>query len=251
MVKFNTDYVFETADGPANLVELFEGRWQLVVYQLMDLGPDNYCSGGSAYTDNTDTDCWPRRSPSAGNVLPNHLRHAVGPNPGLQANQGMDRTLLLLPRHHVQRRLRRWPRLRAQCVPPRWFAAVVLTLLHRVPTACDAAARHHSRRTSRAAGPRTGRGRVSLMIVTREEKSSWSTAADVRGLRRSALDEEPLADLLTELACRGERHRYERGKAAGRNATNGCVWMNRRTRASSRRSPQPRMLLMSRSRCGW
>ena len=55
MVKFGTDYVFETPDGHASLIDLFEGRRQLVVYQFMDNGPDDYCPGCSAYTDNTDT----------------------------------------------------------------------------------------------------------------------------------------------------------------------------------------------------
>jgi predicted dithiol-disulfide oxidoreductase (DUF899 family) len=55
MVKFGTDYVFETPDGQATLTDLFEGRRQLVIYQFMDNGPDDYCPGCSAYTDNTDT----------------------------------------------------------------------------------------------------------------------------------------------------------------------------------------------------
>ena len=55
MVKFATGYVFETPDGQATLIDLFEGRRQLVVYQFMDNGPDDYCPGCSAYTDNTDT----------------------------------------------------------------------------------------------------------------------------------------------------------------------------------------------------
>lgn len=99
-------------------------------------------------------------------------------------------------------------------------------------------------------GRRTDRGRVSLMIVTKKEQAAGPRPRTCAGCGARHLDEEPLADLLTELACRGGRHGYERGKAAGRNATNGCVWMNRRTRASSRRSPQPRILLNSRSRYG-
>jgi predicted dithiol-disulfide oxidoreductase (DUF899 family) len=55
MVQFGTHYLFETPAGPADLIDLFEGRRQLVVYQFMDLGPDEYCPGCSAYTDNTDT----------------------------------------------------------------------------------------------------------------------------------------------------------------------------------------------------
>jgi predicted dithiol-disulfide oxidoreductase (DUF899 family) len=52
MVEFAKDYVFEGPDGPVTLLDLFEGRRQLVVYQFMDLGPDNYCGGCSGFTDN-------------------------------------------------------------------------------------------------------------------------------------------------------------------------------------------------------
>ena len=34
------------------MVDLFDGRRQLVVYQMMDNGPDDYCSGCASYTDN-------------------------------------------------------------------------------------------------------------------------------------------------------------------------------------------------------
>jgi predicted dithiol-disulfide oxidoreductase (DUF899 family) len=54
MVKFATDYVFDTPAGKATLIDLFEGRRQLVLYQFMDLGPDDYCPGCTVYTDNTD-----------------------------------------------------------------------------------------------------------------------------------------------------------------------------------------------------
>jgi predicted dithiol-disulfide oxidoreductase (DUF899 family) len=52
MVEFGNDYVFEGPDGPLSLLDLFAGRRQLVVYQFMDLGPDEYCSGCSGFTDN-------------------------------------------------------------------------------------------------------------------------------------------------------------------------------------------------------
>ena len=56
MVEFGTDYVFATGTGTeATLLELFQGRRQLVVYQFMDNGPDNYCPGCTTYTDNTDS----------------------------------------------------------------------------------------------------------------------------------------------------------------------------------------------------
>jgi predicted dithiol-disulfide oxidoreductase (DUF899 family) len=55
MVRFRADYPFTTPDREATLLELFDGLRQLVVYQFMDNGPDDYCPGCTAYTDNTDT----------------------------------------------------------------------------------------------------------------------------------------------------------------------------------------------------
>ena len=55
MVEIGTDYVFATESGEATLLELFHGCRQLVVYQFMDLGPDDYCPGCTTFTDNTDT----------------------------------------------------------------------------------------------------------------------------------------------------------------------------------------------------
>ncbi|GAA3408163.1 DUF899 domain-containing protein [Streptosporangium vulgare] len=45
-------YVFEGPDGPASLVDLFDGRRQLIVYSFMWLGGDTFCSGCSMFTDN-------------------------------------------------------------------------------------------------------------------------------------------------------------------------------------------------------
>jgi predicted dithiol-disulfide oxidoreductase (DUF899 family) len=56
MVKFG-DYVFATPEGPKSLVDLFHGRDQLAVYQFMDRGPDEFCPGCTAFTNNvTDLD---------------------------------------------------------------------------------------------------------------------------------------------------------------------------------------------------
>ena len=57
MVKFGNDYVFSTPAGPRTLADLFEGRDQLAVYQFMDNGPDEFCPGCTAFTNNvTDLD---------------------------------------------------------------------------------------------------------------------------------------------------------------------------------------------------
>ncbi len=50
MVKFDRDYVFEGVSGPLSLLDLFDGRGQLVVYQFMDVGPDSFCPGCTNFT---------------------------------------------------------------------------------------------------------------------------------------------------------------------------------------------------------
>jgi len=52
MMRFRNDYTFDTPDGSRTLLDLFEGRDQLVVYQFMDNGPDDYCPGCTWLTDN-------------------------------------------------------------------------------------------------------------------------------------------------------------------------------------------------------
>ncbi len=53
MVRFdNAKYVFDTPDGPKHLLDLFGDQQQLVVYQFMDRGPDEYCPGCTHFTNN-------------------------------------------------------------------------------------------------------------------------------------------------------------------------------------------------------
>ena len=52
MVRFADSYRFESPDGARTLLDLFEGRPQLVVYQFMDNGPDHYCPGCTYFTHN-------------------------------------------------------------------------------------------------------------------------------------------------------------------------------------------------------
>jgi predicted dithiol-disulfide oxidoreductase (DUF899 family) len=52
MVKFGNSYEFSTPAGPKTLADLFGGRHQLAVYQFMDLGPDKFCPGCTAFTNN-------------------------------------------------------------------------------------------------------------------------------------------------------------------------------------------------------
>jgi len=52
MVTFENEYAFDTPNGTTSLLDLFEGRRQLVVYQFMDRGPDHYCPGCTWFTTN-------------------------------------------------------------------------------------------------------------------------------------------------------------------------------------------------------
>lgn len=53
MVRFDNErYVFETTDGPRRLLDFFEDRQQLAVYQFMDRGPDAFCPGCTHFTRN-------------------------------------------------------------------------------------------------------------------------------------------------------------------------------------------------------
>src|SRR5881398_238369 len=53
MVRIEKDYVFEGPDGNAGLLDLFEGRRQLILYHFM-FGPtrDEGCDGCSMVVDN-------------------------------------------------------------------------------------------------------------------------------------------------------------------------------------------------------
>jgi predicted dithiol-disulfide oxidoreductase (DUF899 family) len=52
MVRIDKEYVFEGPDGPASLVDLFDGRRQLIIYHFM-LGPGGPpCEGCASFTDN-------------------------------------------------------------------------------------------------------------------------------------------------------------------------------------------------------
>ncbi|NYE94672.1 putative dithiol-disulfide oxidoreductase (DUF899 family) [Psychromicrobium silvestre] len=52
MVSFSNHYVFDTPTGPATLLDLFDGREQLALYQFMDVGPEHFCPGCTWFTNN-------------------------------------------------------------------------------------------------------------------------------------------------------------------------------------------------------
>ena len=52
MVRFDTEYRFDTPAGAKSLLDLFDGREQLAVYQFMDVGRDKFCPGCTHFTHN-------------------------------------------------------------------------------------------------------------------------------------------------------------------------------------------------------
>jgi predicted dithiol-disulfide oxidoreductase (DUF899 family) len=52
MTAFPTGYEFASPAGTKTLLDLFDGADQLVVYQFMDNGPDEFCPGCTAFTNN-------------------------------------------------------------------------------------------------------------------------------------------------------------------------------------------------------
>jgi predicted dithiol-disulfide oxidoreductase (DUF899 family) len=52
MVRFDGNCVFDTPEGPRTLLDLFDGREQLVAYQFMDVGPDGFCPGCTHFMHN-------------------------------------------------------------------------------------------------------------------------------------------------------------------------------------------------------
>lgn len=52
MVRFDKPYAFDAPGGKRSLLELFDGKDQLVVYQFMDNGPGKFCPGCTNFTNN-------------------------------------------------------------------------------------------------------------------------------------------------------------------------------------------------------
>jgi predicted dithiol-disulfide oxidoreductase (DUF899 family) len=51
MVRFRSDYAFETSRGTVSLLDLFGENSQLLLYQFMDTGPKDICPGCTWFTD--------------------------------------------------------------------------------------------------------------------------------------------------------------------------------------------------------
>ncbi len=59
MVEFQNKYKFAGPRGQLTLLDLFDGRTQLVQYQFMDRGPDKFCPGCTGFTNNIATHALP------------------------------------------------------------------------------------------------------------------------------------------------------------------------------------------------
>ena len=80
MVKFGSEYVFDTPAGPKSLADLFQGRDQLAVYQFMDVGPDGFCPGLHRVHQQRHRSGQPGRGRDH---LGDDLEHAAGADRGL------------------------------------------------------------------------------------------------------------------------------------------------------------------------
>lgn len=52
MTRFGGGYAFDSPEGTKTLLDLFDDRNELIVYQFMNNGPENYCPGCTWYTNN-------------------------------------------------------------------------------------------------------------------------------------------------------------------------------------------------------
>jgi predicted dithiol-disulfide oxidoreductase (DUF899 family) len=59
MVELENKYKFAGPRGSMTLLDLFDGREQLIQYQFMDRGPDKFCPGCTGFTNNIATNALP------------------------------------------------------------------------------------------------------------------------------------------------------------------------------------------------
>ena len=87
MVRFDNGYVFDAPEGPKTLLDLFDGRQQLVVYQFMDNGPEAFCPGCTHFTNNVADLQHPLRH---GSHIRDRVQYAARPDAGIQRPDGLD-----------------------------------------------------------------------------------------------------------------------------------------------------------------
>ncbi len=103
IVRIENDYEFEGPDGKLRLVDLFEGRRQLIVYHFM-FGPGEERVYGVLVVHRQRRRSDPSTRPRHG-VRPD-LPRAVRRDPRVQGADGVDGAVVLLVRQRLQLRLR-------------------------------------------------------------------------------------------------------------------------------------------------
>lgn len=105
MLEIDREYVFEGPDGKATLLDLFDGRRQLIVYHFM-FAPDwdEGCPSCSAGADEM-SDRLQRHPHMRDTSFVYVSRSPLDKLQGLPRAQGLDRRLVLLVRHRLQLRL--------------------------------------------------------------------------------------------------------------------------------------------------
>ena len=251
MVEIDKDYVFEGPDGKASLLDLFDGRRQLIVGHFMfDPSWDDGCPSCSAGADEIV------RRPARAPARPRHdarlrLARAAREDRGLQGAQGLDVPLVLVVRQRLQLRLPRHARRvgragRVQLPRPRPSTsrrARATTSRASSRSSCPAAAA--SCATATASSTRTptyARGAemiggsyyfLDLTALGRqeewEEPKGRAARRARRGPRLRRVDAAPVSRPATRHDARAPRRRSRAG------ARSACRGRRRRTAARSPR----------------
>ena len=136
MVRIEKSYIFESTKGKVSLLDLFEGRRQLIVYHFM-FGPgargwpDAGCPGCSMFVDQIGHLAHLHASRSFARP---RVDRAAGEDRGLSKAHGLEHVLGVVGGEQLQPRLRHddGPRreARTERVPARWRRARLSHLLH-------------------------------------------------------------------------------------------------------------------------
>ena len=224
MVRVEKDYEFDGPEGKVRLVDLFEGRRQLIVYHFM-FGPNQDGSRAATAVRSSPTRSTPRASACPRYLLRTRLASAACEARVLQGADGLAGPLVLLARERLQRRPRRLARaasarplpgrreLRAQRLPPRRRSGLS-DLLHR----------------------RTGHGDAGHRLDLPRPDPAWAPG-DLGGLARGAPADTAVRVVATSRRVRGgarsdERARRISSTASPAGSTPGSPMRTRRWRST-------------------
>ena len=112
MVRMERSTASTPRRGPVTLLDLFDGREQLAVYQFMDVGPGALLPGVHPLHRQRDR---PRRPGRQRGQLGHRVQHAAEPDRAVQEGEGLDHAVRVVPRHDLRRRLRRLGDTAASC----------------------------------------------------------------------------------------------------------------------------------------